>query len=414
MPKLYPTIPLQDLYHIPLHKQTQISEEQLIALEKHLQDDPINGHRKAYLDLYTWTGNPAFKDNLFISTRSGTVGGLAWNANQLILEKYPSEYPKHNNHPSIAKFSWLVGKENVELIRENFNKTGKAIVPDERTLRMNGDAGAWLKQDLSQDGKVGDLYRVSPPLHQANMDKYLTSDMSKPAQLAKMLIASYLSPGNNLANQEAQKIIEEAYIKVRRQEQTDGNNKNWLGLSIHEVCDNLKKSGHSFNIQKVKDLYVVIDENSVPYGAFTKDMILDTLNMRAYKEMDSNSSLSYNEAIDSYINKYKQANEEIINKLPELDKVFKFNNSKIGLSENDNSHWYSRAISQDKFHDLPAEKQAILLNIKSDQLYEQKLQQYNDTLTTSVASGINFGISDEKHEQAMQSTMAEQSKVKVV
>jgi hypothetical protein len=66
-----------------------ISAKTFKAAEAALLADPINGQREAYSILYAATGNPAFSSNMFIATGSGQIGGMAWNANQQILEKYP-------------------------------------------------------------------------------------------------------------------------------------------------------------------------------------------------------------------------------------------------------------------------------------------------------------------------------------
>jgi hypothetical protein len=215
--------------------------------------------------LYDATGNPAFRDNLFIATRSGTIGGVAWNANQQILERYPDEYPKDAaGNLSVSKFSWLVGESNLAVIKP-IPGTNRFLVPSEADLHKSADHATWVGQDLKLDGKLGDLTRTSPPGYLVSIDNCTLSVTSK---IISGVFGNSLAIGRcyaiaSIENPEAYSIANEALSRTNRQNPVSGLNdiastgKVWLGQNIYDVAADLQARGVSFSVSPLRDLMVI-------------------------------------------------------------------------------------------------------------------------------------------------------------
>jgi hypothetical protein len=321
---------LQGLTHIPTYPATYINTATLDAANKALASDPINGHRQAYLILYAATGNPAFRDNLFIATRTGTIGGVAWNANQQILEKYPDEYPKDaNGKPSIAKFSWLVGQTNLAVIKETSPGSGQWRVPSEAELHDAADHATWKAQDLAGDGKLGDLNRVSPPGFLVSIDSCTTSLLSRITSTIPLagepLAIGFCTAKASLNNPEASEIAIKALGRTMTQNaisgDANGKGKVWVGQNIYEVAADLQAKGINYSIAREKDTIVIKDANGVIQGAWTEGMIQETTFQRAMKTQNDRGLRTLEEGYREYFNSLPGAKEGIENKLPSLQNI---------------------------------------------------------------------------------------------
>ena len=328
---------LTSLVHIPSTTPTPIPKSVYDRAVAALEADTVNGHRQAYLILYEATGNQAFLDNLFIATRSGTIGGVAWNANQQILEKYPVEYPRDpiTGAPSISEFSYLVGKSNLAAIKAGVQPDGRYLVPSEKDLHLQADHGAWITQDLSINKKLDDLYRVSPPGYLAGIDSCTASVAGR---VISSLDVGELKVGSSLvigactalaasANPEANQIAMTALSRTNTQTAVAGakdaanTGKVWVGKNLYDTAAELRSKGVDFTVERVRDTSIIKDSNGVIQGAWTDRMVQDTTFQRAMKVQQDNGLRTLEEGYQKYFQDLGGAKDAVEQKLPSIKNI---------------------------------------------------------------------------------------------
>ena len=314
-----------------------ISKAVYDAANAALTADPDNGHRQAYAILYAETGNPAFRDNLFIATRSGTIGGTAWNANQQILEAYPLPYPKDaQGNLSIGKFSYIVGAKNLDVIKETSLGSGRYTVPSEADLHLRADSQAWRDVDRANGGN-GNLIRVSPPGYLADVD-LCTANVFRGGVGSLVRGLSFMMSGGmssaqicsgivGLLNPEAYGIITTALGKTNGQTALAGANDNgntgkvWVGLNMYEVAADLRGKGIEFTVATVRDTIVIKDASGVIQGAWTQQMIQETSFQRALKVQSDLGLRTLEEGYQRYFNSLGGAKDALELKMPSLRNI---------------------------------------------------------------------------------------------